>query len=471
MKSLQYKKLSLTLLIFTIIIGCSLGISSCKKQDDFLNVKRRNSDVTPSTLQDFQAVLDNVILFNALYPSIGLLGTDNVYLTDATLNTASITERNSYIWSKDIYQGQFVAEWNNGYQMVEYTNIVLDGLQKIKVNPANQVQYNQIKGSALFYRSLAFFGLVELFTLPYNSTTSPTDLGIPLRLSSDVNIPSTRATVQQTYDQIINDLQTAVNLLPQTAAYTTRPSRISCEALLSKIFLCVHDYTDAGKYADRALTANGTLLDYNSNLVNKTSTYHFPIFQVGNPEIIFWAYPQGYNTLRANGPAIVDTLLYRSYSDNDLRKTLFYKSTGPASISFVGSYVGTLNRFAGLANNEVYLIRAECYARAGNTKAAMADLNALLVKRFKTGAFIPYTAVNSMDALNQILSERRKELPFTGLVRWEDLRRLNDDPGYAVAINHRYNGTAYTLSPGDKKYAYPIPDLEIQQYGLPQNAR
>lgn len=453
------------------MMGCFLNLMSCKKQDDFLNVKRRNSDVTPATLQDFQAILDNVTVFNSQYPAIGLLGTDNVYLTDVTLNTASVAERNSYVWAKDIYQGQASAEWNNGYQIVEYANIVLDGLQKIRVNAANQAQFNQIKGSALFYRSLAFYGLAELFTLPYHASTANTELGIPLRLNADVNIPSTRVTVKQTYNQIMADLQTAAKLLPQQAAYTTRPSQVSCNALLAKVFLCVQDYGNAGKYADLALTVNGTLLDYNSSLVNKTSTYHFPTFQVGNPEVIFWAYPQGYATLRANGPGIVDTLLYRSYASNDLRKTLYYKSTGATSISFVGSYLGTLNRFAGLANNEVYLIRAECWARAGNTMAAMADLNALLVKRYKTGTFTPLTAINSTDALNQILQERRKELPFTGLIRWEDLRRLNDDSQSAITVEHKYKGATYLLSPGDQKYAYPIPDLEIQKYGLQQNVR
>jgi hypothetical protein len=470
MKSTKHKK-RFTFLIITAISGILFCLMSCEKQDNFLDVKRLNSDVTPSTLQDFQAVLDNVTVFNSIYPSIGLLCTDNASLSDPTLNTASAVERNSYIWAKDIYEGQASSEWSNGYQMVEYANIVLDGLKKINVTSANQMQFNEIKGSALFYRSLAFYGLAELFTQPYDSSTSNTDLGIPLRLSSDINIPSARATLQQTFNQIISDLQTAENLLPQSPAFTTRPGQVSCNALLSKVFLCIQDYTNAGKYANLALTLNNTLLDYNSGLVNKTSTYHFPTFQTGNPEIIFWAYPQGYATLRANGPGIVDTLLYRSYLSNDLRKTLYFKTTGPATISFVGSYLGTLNRFAGLANNEVYLIRAECYARAGNTSAAMADLNTLLVKRYAAGTFIPYNAVSSADALTQILSERRKELPFTGLVRWEDLRRLNKDPQFALTINHSYNGTMFTLQANDKRYAFPIPDLEIQKYGLQQNSR
>jgi hypothetical protein len=69
------------------------------------------------------------------------------------------------------------------------------------------------------------------------------------------------------------------------------------------------------------------------------------------------------------------------------------------------------------------------------------------------------------------LDERRKELPFTGLVRWEDLRRLGNDPRFAKAIVHIYKGNRYELIPGDNRFAFPLPDLEIQLSSIEQNAR
>ncbi len=460
-------------LIILVSVATCIFNAACNKANDYLNVKRLNTDVVPSTLNDFQALLDNNnYSMNSNYPSIGLEGTDNLYNTTAVISAATLVERNSYIWAKDIYQGGTANDWAAAYKNVEYANVVLDGLTKISSTPANIGSYNNVMGSALFYRSISFYYLAQLYCKPYNAATASTDLGISLRLTSDVNVPSVRATVQATYNQIINDLKTAIGLLPVKPLFYSRPSQIAANALLAKTYLNMDDYTNAGIYANNSLSLFNTLLDYNNTaLVSPTSTYHFPSFTTGNPEVSFYASGGGYSTLWANGKGSVDTNLYKMYSVNDLRQTLFYKKNSSTGLyGLFGTYAPGYD-FSGIATDEVYLIRAECYARAGNAMAAMSDLNTLLVKRWKTGTFVPYTAVSSADALNKILTERRKELPFTGLVRWEDLRRLNTDPNFAVTVAHVYNGTVYTLPPNDPRYVYPIPDLEVQLYGLQQNSR
>jgi hypothetical protein len=152
---------------------------------------------------------------------------------------------------------------------------------------------------------------------------------------------------------------------------------------------------------------------------------------------------------------------------NDLRKNCFYSAV-PA---FKGGYAGGSTTFAGLAINEQYLIKAEVYARAGNTTEAMQALNTLLGKRWKTNTFVPYTASSAANALDQVIAERRKELPFTGMLRWIDLRRLNTDSRYAVTLTRNLNNQIYTLPPNDQRYVLPIPDLEIKLSGIQQNPR
>jgi hypothetical protein len=170
--------------------------------------------------------------------------------------------------------------------------------------------------------------------------------------------------------------------------------------------------------------------------------------------------------------SVVDSNLYVSYADNDLRKTKFFTILDnlPQYPRFVGSYDFDGNKYDGLATDEMYLIRAECYARTGNANAAMKDLNTLLVTRWKTGTFIPYVAASADDALNQILAERRKELVYRGL-RWTDLRRLNENNQSAITLQRNVNGLLYRLTPNDPKYALPIPDAEISLSGLIQNQR
>ena len=68
---------------------------------------------------------------------------------------------------------------------------------------------------------------------------------------------------------------------------------------------------------------------------------------------------------------------------------------------------------------ELYLIRAECAARANDPVSAMNDVNTLLRKRWRTGSFSGYPVASAQAALDTVLLERRKELPFRGL-RWTD---------------------------------------------------
>jgi starch-binding outer membrane protein, SusD/RagB family len=164
----------------------------------------------------------------------------------------------------------------------------------------------------------------------------------------------------------------------------------------------------------------------------------------------------------------VDTDLYDLYSNNDLRKTIYFKNTGGV-ITFKGNYhFNTSSLFCGLASDEILLIRAECYARKGNKDAAMDDLNALLITRWKNnGSWVPYIVNSADEALSKVLIERRKELILRGL-RWSDLRRLNKDDRFKITISRTIGGNTFLLEPNSYKYTFPLPDDVIAQTGMPQ---
>lgn len=437
---------------------------SCKK--GLLDKKPDKALVIPITLQDLQALLDNDGIFILNQPALGEVGSDNYYLHPDVLTSLYVVERNSYLWAKDIYEGEtFISDWDAPYQQVFYANTVLEKVNKISVNAVNQKDWNNVKGSALFDRSFAFYNLAQIFAKPYDSSTANTDLGIPLRLTSDFNEPVGRATVQDTYNQIISDLVEAKDLLPVTPMGKNRPSKPAVFSLLARTYLSMGDYNNAFFFADSCLQLYSTLIDYNS--IDTTAYYSFPPYGNTNDEIIYHGSLANYSGLRNS--AIIDSVLYKSYTGNDLRKSVFF-TFRDTNVVFKGSYWGSRSLFGGIASDEIYLIRAECNARRGNTMAAMNDLNTLLQTRWRTGTFIPYSAINSNDALNQILSERRKELLLRGL-RWTDLRRLNKDPRFAVTLIRNINGQAYALPPNDNRYVYPIPNEEILYNNIPQNPR
>lgn len=443
---------------------------SCNKQDAWLDKKSNLSDIVPVSIADFQATLDNDGVMNANYPALGLLGSDNYYITFAQWQGRQAIERNAYVWNPEVYENSFCPDWSNPYKMVEYANIALDGIARITPAPSEQAAWDLVKGSALFYRAYAFYQLAQVFSKPYNKTTAATDPGIPIRMSSDVNERSVRATVEETYKRITEDILTAKDLLPTTPALKTRASKKSVLALLARVSLATGDILNAEKYATEAITMQPDLIDLNT--LNQAAAFPFPTFQSDNKEVIFYAITLAYGTL-SNSSLRVDTFLYRSYAANDLRKSILYKDNGINGIAFRGDYtgLGLSSKFGGLAVNEMYLIRAEALARQNKVAEAIADLNALLVKRWKTGTYIALTAISAADALQKIISERRKELPFTGNLPWEDLRRLNNEPQFERALHRLLNGQSYTLPPRDKKYVYPIPESEIILSGLEQNPR
>jgi hypothetical protein len=188
-----------------------------------------------------------------------------------------------------------------------------------------------------------------------------------------------------------------------------------------------------------------------------------------NKEVIFHAQLAAY-TSYTPADLIVDSALYKSYGLNDLRTDIFF-TTKSGYITTKSSYAGSAYvPFGGIATDEMYLIRAECYARAGSTTEALNDLNALLINRYKTGTYIPLTAPNADVALRLILNERRKELCFRNL-RWSDLRRLNKDPRFQVILTRTVNSRAYTLDPKSLRYVLPLDPFETTTGGLQQNPR
>jgi hypothetical protein len=229
----------------------------------------------------------------------------------------------------------------------------------------------------------------------------------------------------------------------------------------------MRNYTKAFQYSDACLSQYHVLTDFNT----LTPTV-FSISTNFLDEDIYHTSLINYSLIR-RANAIVDSNLYNSYDINDLRRSLYF-STVNGQIRFRGSYDYNGNKFSGLATDEMYLVRAECSARAGNTAAAMEDLNDLLRTRWKKisgiSTYIDQIAADANDALKRVITERKKELIFRGL-RWTDIRRLNKENGLAITIFHIINGTTFQLLPNDPKYALPIPDNEIQLSGLLQNPR
>ncbi|RYF48268.1 MAG: hypothetical protein EOO39_47215, partial [Cytophagaceae bacterium] len=353
----------------------ALSAGGCKK---YLDAKPDKALVFPSSVSDLQALLDNATIINNADAGSGEASADNYYVTDAdwaTLNTEYL--RRLYTWEKDNVIAPTGNDWFNSFRAIYSCNTVLENIDKVAGTGDSDSQ-NNVKGQALFVRGKAYFQSALIWCKAYQAGASAKDAGLPLRLGTDFNKVYPRANNEQTFNRVLEDLTKAASLLPMTQVTPFRPSKAAVYGLLSRVHLYMAHYQQAGAYADSCLALTRDLIDFNS----LSATASFPITRLGQ-EVIYestMTQPQLINSTKGR----IDSLLYRSYANNDLRKTIFFKDNRNGSYSFKGSYEGSGTYFSGISTNEIYLNRAECLARTGKWDSGMKDLNAVLIKRFKS---------------------------------------------------------------------------------------
>lgn len=455
-----------------IIIITLIGIlSGCGKE--FLDVKKDKKQVVPKELKDYQAMLDNThkVMNIASSHGLGMVAVEQYSISDPHWEVLKDPfQKNAYIWADEIYEGKTVEDWNLAYKRILYANLALEGIETIAKDKHNEIEWNEVKGAALFHRAYNFYQLAQLFCPVYTEESKHSPYGLPLRIESSVLNVSKRSSLKETYERILMDLKEAEALLPTLSNFKNRPSKWAVQALLAKVYLVMQDYNNALKHAELCLAIKDDLIDFNSLDHPKSLTdirLPFNEWGEGNEEVILLNVVRGLAVFDFNR-ANLDEGLLESYSENDWRKYTYFLKYGGNTV-FKGNYAGFFGLyFTGLAIDEVFLTLAECNVRLGHDIQALDALNALLRSRISH-----YQALEGLSGdalLSKILEERKKELVFRG-VRWEDLRRLNLDKSTEETLTRKVNGVEYKLVPNDSKYVWPIPDDVISLSGIEQNKR
>src|SRR5690606_118300 len=155
---------------------------------------------------------------------------------------------------------------------------------------------------------------------PYRESSAAVDPGIPLWLNAASDNVSRRGTVQQTYEQIVNDLKEACSLLPADVDVPYRPSRAAAQRLLARDQPLMQGYGEALDQAQRCLEIQSELLDYHE--LDTNANVPFKRF---NREVIFQSVFSS-SPVFGSGVMRVDTNLLESYAPDDLRRKLFFRS-------------------------------------------------------------------------------------------------------------------------------------------------
>lgn len=441
---------NLLLLLGTVCAGC----------DTFLEERPRKGLVVPEKLEQLLSLMrkENESMED---PTFGELSTDDYYWDEAFINANEEPVRNAYLWTPENMFGSISpTEWSFHYRFIYYANTVLEQLPNIQPSASEQAEWDKAKGEALFYRGKFLYDLAIIWASAANDPNSDQLLGMPLRLNTNFNERSFRSSLRDTYAQIVKDIAESIRYLPAVAAHVTRPSKLAAQAMAARIFLSMGDYEKALFYAEEVLKVKSELLDFKS--LSTTATYPIASF---NKEVILHTHMQISMT-----DVYLNPSLFNSYVDTDLRKVIYFQNRSNGKVSFKGSYYGRTTLFAGLAVDEMYLIAAECQARASELAKAKTYLLTLLDKRYLNGKTPVLDGLSKADLIDYILNERRKELVFRGL-RWGDVKRLNNEGRGIQLERYATDGSVSVLKANDLRFNLPIPERLLDLSDIIQNPR
>ncbi|WP_065218984.1 MULTISPECIES: RagB/SusD family nutrient uptake outer membrane protein [Butyricimonas] len=402
-----------------------------------------------------------------------------------------------YTWQREVnldHEGTVSwtenQDWNNLYKHINIANTVLSQIDKQTVVTTNDEQnVTRIKGEAHFLRGAYYFILANLYGKPYSSATTKTDLAVPLKLTEYIEDKIyTRATVEKTYEQVLEDLLQAESYLKGMPRKTvTRASHAATCLMLSRVYLYMQNYSEALKWAKACIEEQPNLTDLNGFTGDVFLTQKSPelIFTMGGNYI-------GYNLSQKAGNFSVSDDLMKQYTQNDLRKQFFLGDAKEGIYKYIKAPAEYNSREVSdnfvLRTSEAYLNLAEAAACLGGEYTAEAQNAYNTLRQNRLANYEKEHSLTGKALVEAIRLERRRELCFEGH-RWFDLRRYMVNELYPEEktltntyalysqnpVTYDYEISlcrVYTLKPHDGAWVLPIPDAELEaNYGMPDNPR
>lgn len=162
-----------------------------------------------------------------------------------------------YDYSRLITSSTTEYAWELGYRTIGNCNLVIEMAEAFgsDISPEQTV----MMGENYYLRALCYFLLVNEFAQPYsnNPTQNP---GLPLKLDTDSNpdnLPQSRSTVAEIYDQIVKDLLDAITYMTLPAGTNARANiyatKEAAQALLARVYLYMERWQDAYDMADAVI--------------------------------------------------------------------------------------------------------------------------------------------------------------------------------------------------------------------------
>ena len=469
-----------------ILIGCCLVFTSCDK---------RLSSIEPeyfiNTRDDLKTVEDYDQVLKGAYK--GMLSTsyyaNNMLLTDV-MTEDGIQGTTSYLDGRELVDWVYspisvipTNTWMAIYNVVARTNLVLTGMQKIASGDA--VLKKKVLGQAYAIRAMAFFDILRLYGEAYDRNS--TAQGIVIRKTVDIQSLE-RATVKESYDQIILDLEAALNELTGVMMNPAGSNNYyfdewGVRALLARVYLYAGENQKAYDYATAVISSPRFRLENSTEFSkiwreDKHGGEVILALRVNLVDNIRVAtFLSDYDPLKAGyakrnfyDPSATLAALYDK--TNDIRYKAYFSDTIKVGITGAAARRPILTKYSGrnaswdniediklIRLSEMYLIRAEAALNgAGQGEAdALKDLQSLKGKRISNYVAEQLAGTALKDAISK---ERRREFSYEAQA-WFDLRRSQTPVNRNPTVFTSSKATNRNLSADSYLWAWPIPFAEV----------
>lgn len=439
---------------FTVILFLTLLITGCEKRLDVIPYQNIADD--RALLSESDVLVTLIGCYDGVQGA-ATYGGDIMVLNELIGNSDNINFTGTFAGLSDAYQTLMVADnsfatgtWQSAYNNINRCNNVLSAVDKIT---SSATQKNSVEGQALFLRASMYFELVRLYSKTVGDGDYATNPGIPLVLKPTSNVSEAdnlaRNSVKAVYDQVIADLTKAESLLPSfNSIYATK---WAAAAQLSRVYLMLKNYTQAGTAANRVIAGSGKTLNSDFKKLFFTSINNggvTPTEYIFSMKVTAQDGTNSLNTYFGRTISSIPGTAGRSdckiklshlsqYETGDVRKDFFILSGGSY---YTQKHLDRLGDVPVIRLAEMYLTRAEANFRNGTNVGAtpLEDINSI---RTRAGL----TALTSVT-LNAITKERFLELAFEGH-NLHEVKRLQKSVG--------------VLAWNSPKLILPIPQREM----------
>jgi hypothetical protein len=456
----KIKKIALPVLLLGAIF-----ISSC---DEYLDLKPYDALTVDQLLIDESGIEGmangslgmmkdqlgdeaNNVFVRGLY-QVTEFPSDNVLIVKSTTDPLWLSFNRAHTLSQE----NISSLWAIGYKIILNSNNVINNAI-VDETTTNKVK--QLIGECYFYRGITFFNLARIFSFPPSHGRDAK--GLILRTKLDHLDAQARATVGETYDQIIEDLKMAANLMTARASEPIKyGNKYAALGFLTRAYLFTEQYDLVIETANEILNDSPYSLDpgdsyiYAMQNTANSKEAMFILYQSDAENKGTGAIGSMYNADGGWGEVFPSEPYYnliRQYP-NDVRNDLIIDYPGELypGTGFEKRYVTKFSYQNGVSTShspifmrlsEVILNRAEAYAKTpGQEQKALDDVNTIRERAGLTGGELITLANLSTHGfatvLDAVLNERRLELAFEGHRRDDLMRNKIDlDRSYSSAQN------------------------------------